>query len=253
MDRFLDIRGSAMKSLQQMYDECNRIVFFGGAGVSTESGIPDFRSQDGLYSQRWKYPPEQIISRTFFQARTKEFYEFYREKLIIKGVKPNKAHLALAKMEEAGKLLAIVTQNIDGLHQAAGSKNVFELHGSILRNYCTGCGESYGVDFIDKESRTDEGIPRCTKCGRIVKPDVVLYEEALDNDVITGAVNAIIQADMLIIGGTSLVVYPAAGLVDYFKGKYLVLINKTPTQSDGKADLVVRDSIGEVLDKINIA
>ena len=235
-----------------MYDECQNIVFFGGAGVSTESGIPDFRSQDGLYMQRWKYPPETIISRSFFLAKPKDFYEFYREKLIIKDVKPNQAHIALAKMEQAGKLKAIVTQNIDGLHQQAGNKTVWELHGSTLRNYCINCGEFYDISFIDKESRTEEGIPRCKKCGGIVKPDVVLYEEGLDDNVIDGAIRAIKAADMLIIGGTSLVVYPAAGLIDYFHGKYVVLINKSETASDKKADLVIHDSIGKILGSIKI-
>lgn len=241
-----------IEKLQKMYDESNNIVFFGGAGVSTESGIPDFRSQDGLYNQRWKYPPETIISHSFFEAKPKEFYEFYREKLIIKNAKPNAAHIALAKMEEKGKLKAIVTQNIDGLHQMAGSKVVWELHGSTLRNYCVKCGAFYDVDFIEKQSQTPEGIPRCTKCGGIVKPDVVLYEESLDQKVINGAISAISDADMLIIGGTSLVVYPAASLIDYFSGKYLVLINKSQTQSDRKANLVIHDSIGKVLGSLKI-
>ena len=241
-----------IKKLQKIYDECSNIVFFGGAGVSTESGIPDFRSQDGLYSQKWKYPPETIISHSFFEAKPKEFFEFYREKLIIHDVKPNTAHLTLAKMEEAGKLKAIVTQNIDGLHQAAGSKTVWELHGSILRNYCTNCGEFYDVNFIDKESRTEEGVPRCKKCGSRVKPDVVLYEEGLNQNIIEGAVQAIASADCLIIGGTSLVVYPAAGLIDYFSGKYIVLINKSETANDSKADLVIHDSIGKVLGALKI-
>ncbi|MCR5401549.1 MAG: NAD-dependent protein deacylase [Treponema sp.] len=238
--------------LQQIYDECSDIVFFGGAGVSTESGIPDFRSQDGLYSQKWKYPPETIISRSFFDARPKDFYDFYREKLIIHGVKPNTAHLTLAKMEEAGKLKAIVTQNIDGLHQAAGSKCVYELHGSVLRNYCMDCHEFYDVDFIDRESRTDEGFPRCKKCGGKVKPDVVLYQEGLDQNIIDGAIEAISRADCLIIGGTSLVVYPAAGLINYFKGKYLVLINKSETETDKYASLVIHDSIGKVLGALKV-
>lgn len=241
-----------LETLQKMYDECNRIVFFGGAGVSTESGIPDFRSQDGLYNQRWKYPPETIISHSFFEAKPKEFYEFYREKLIIKDAKPNIAHLALAKMEQKGKLKAIVTQNIDGLHQEAGSKTIWELHGSTLRNYCLKCGTFYDVDFIDSESRTEEGIPRCKKCGGIVKPDVVLYEEGLNQNVINGAVESIASADMLIIGGTSLVVYPAASLIDYFSGKYLVLINKSQTSSDSKADLVIHESLGKILGSLKI-
>lgn len=242
----------SIQKLQKIYDESSNIVFFGGAGVSTESGIPDFRSQDGLYAEKWKYPPEVIVSHSFFMGKTKEFYDFYREKLIIHGIKPNAAHIALAKMEEAGKLKAIVTQNIDGLHQAAGSKTVYELHGSVLRNYCMKCGESYDVDFIDKESRTDEGIPRCKKCGGIVKPDVVLYEEGLNQKIIEASVNAIASADTLIIGGTSLVVYPAAGLIDYFRGKHVVLINKSTTASDSKADLVIHDSIGKILGGLKI-
>lgn len=241
------MENESLCELQKMYDESSNIVFFGGAGVSTESGIPDFRSQDGLYNQQWKYPPEQIISRTFFEHDTKEFYRFYREKLIIKDAKPNAAHIALAKMEEAGKLKAVVTQNIDGLHQAAGSKNVFELHGSTLRNYCMRCGAFYGADFIAQSAASPDTLPHCEKCGALIKPDVVLYEEGLEQNVIMGAVNAISAADMLIIGGTSLVVYPAAGLVDYFAGRYLVLINKSATSSDARAHLVIREKIGEVL------
>ena len=233
--------------LQKMIDESSRIVFFGGAGVSTESGIPDFRSVDGLYNQQWDYPPETMISRSFFDKNPKEFYRFYREKLIITGVKPNAAHLKLAELEQKGKLSAVVTQNIDGLHQAAGSKTVYELHGSTLRNFCMRCGKSYGIDFIAASKDASDGIPRCTDCGAIVKPDVVLYEEGLDDAVIEGAVKAIQAADMLIIGGTSLVVYPAAGLIRYFKGDHLVLINKSETQADGMADLVIHDSIGKVL------
>ena len=236
--------------LQQMIDESSSIVFFGGAGVSTESGIPDFRSVDGLYHQKWDYPPEEILSAHFFRNNPAEFYRFYREKLIIKGIKPNAAHLKLAELEKAGKLKAIVTQNIDGLHQAAGSKCVYELHGSTLRNYCTKCGESYGIDFIAQSEGEEDKIPHCKKCGAIVKPDVVLYEEGLDNDVIEGAVQAIIDADMLIIGGTSLTVYPAAGLIRYFKGKNLVLLNRDPTPTDSIAQLVIHDSIGKVLSQI---
>lgn len=235
-----------IEQFQKIYDESNNIVFFGGAGVSTESGIPDFRSQDGLYNQKWKYPPETIISRSFFDARPKDFYEFYREKLIIKDVKPNITHLALAQMEQKGKLKAIVTQNIDGLHQAAGSKNVFELHGSTLRNYCQKCHQFYGVDFIEESKNLPNGLPVCPKCGGLVKPDVVLYEEGLDDKCINGAVDAISSADCLIIGGTSLTVYPAAGLVRYFSGKHIVLINKTPTPSDSMADLVIHQGLGSV-------
>lgn len=241
-----------IKEFQRMYDESTSIVFFGGAGVSTESGIPDFRSQDGLYAQKWKYPPERIISRSFFDAETKEFYRFYREKLLLSGIKPNAAHRALAEMEAAGKLKAVITQNIDGLHQEAGSKNVFELHGSTLRNFCMGCGQFYGPDFIRESAETESGIPHCKKCGAVVKPDVVLYEEGLDGKTITGAVNALASADMLIIGGTSLVVYPAAGLIDYFSGKYIVLINKSATASDSCADIILRDSIGSVLGALKI-
>ena len=246
------MENESLRELQKMYDESSNIVFFGGAGVSTESGIPDFRSQDGLYNQQWKYPPEQIISRTFFEHDTKEFYRFYREKLIIKDAKPNAAHIALAKMEEAGKLKAVVTQNIDRLHQAAGSKNVFELHGSTLRNYCMRCGAFYGADFIAQSAASPDTLPHCEKCGALIKPDVVLYEEGLEQNVIMGAGNAISAADMLIIGGTSLVVYPAAGLVDYFAGRYLVLINKSATSSDARAHLVIREKIGEVLGALKV-
>ena len=237
----------AIAKLQRMIDESRSIVFFGGAGVSTESGIPDFRSTDGLYHQQWNYPPEQMLSRSFFDTKPAEFYRFYREKLIVKGVKPNAAHKKLAELEKAGKLTAVVTQNIDGLHQAAGSKNVFELHGSTLRNYCMKCGAPYDIDFIAESANAPDGIPHCTKCGGIVKPDVVLYEEGLDGACIEGAVRAIRDADMLIIGGTSLVVYPAASLVNYYRGNKLVVINKTATGGDAIATLVIRDSIGKVL------
>lgn len=232
--------------LQEIIDDSKRIVFFGGAGVSTESGIPDFRSQDGLYNQKYKYPPEQIVSRTFFDNRTEEFYEFYKDRMIFSEAKPNAAHLKLAELEQAGKLSAVITQNIDGLHQAAGSKKVIELHGSVLRNYCRKCREFYPLDYIVKS----EGIPRCEKCGGIVKPDVVLYEESLNSDDIDSAVNEIMAADTLIIGGTSLVVYPAAGFVNYFTGKHLVVINKSPTNADKNAELVISDSIGKVLGEI---
>ncbi|HQC54840.1 MAG TPA: NAD-dependent protein deacylase [Clostridia bacterium] len=234
--------------LQQMVDESNRIVFFGGAGVSTESGIPDFRSADGLYSQKFKYPPEYMLSHTCFKRNTKEFFDFYREKILFTGILPNKAHLKLAEMEKRGKLSAIVTQNIDGLHQAAGSKTVYELHGSIARNYCVDCSAPYDMGYIQNSI----GIPYCERCGGIVKPDVVLYEEGLDSNTIDNAVRAIVKSDMLIIAGTSLTVYPAAGLVNYFKGKYLVLINRDPTPKDNAADLVIREKVGEVLDKIKV-
>lgn len=241
-----------IENFQKIYDNSDCIVFFGGAGVSTESGIPDFRSQDGLYSQQWKYPPETIISRSFFDANPVEFYRFYREKLIIKNIEPNTAHFQLAKMEEKGKLKAVVTQNIDGLHQKAGSRNVFELHGSTLRNFCMDCGAEYGIDFIAESENSPDKLPRCAKCGGLVKPDVVLYEESLDQNVINGAVNAIKNADTLIIGGTSLVVYPAAGLIDYFRGKNIVLINKSATAGDARANLVIHESIGKVLGMLKI-
>jgi NAD-dependent deacetylase len=236
--------------LQEMIDESQKIVFFGGAGVSTESGIPDFRSQDGLYKQKWKYPPETIISRTFFDANPKEFYRFYREKLIIKDAKPNITHLKLAELEAAGKLSAIVTQNIDGLHQKAGSKKVFELHGSTLRNFCMNCGKPYDEDFILQSKDSPDTLPHCTECGGLIKPDVVLYEEGLDDGIVNGALEAISQADMLIIGGTSLVVYPAAGFIRYFAGDHLVMINKTETQADNMADLVIHEKLGQVFEQI---
>jgi len=244
--------GDKIAKLQKMIDESSRIVFFGGAGVSTESGIPDFRSQDGLYRQEWKYPPETIISRSFFDCNPQEFYRFYRKKLIIKDVKPNTTHYKLAELEQAGKLSAVVTQNIDGLHQLAGSKTVWELHGSTLRNYCMKCKKSYDIDFIAASENTEEKLPRC-ECGGLVKPDVVLYEEGLDDKVINGAIEAIANADMLIIGGTSLIVYPAAGLIRYFKGNHIVLINKTATSADSTADLVIHDSLGKVFEQIKVA
>ena len=240
-----------IRELQKMIDESKSIVFFGGAGVSTERGIPDFRSQDGLYQQEWKYPPETIISRSFFDANPGEFYRFYRKKLIIKDVQPNITHKKLAELEAAGKLSAVVTQNIDGLHQMAGSKVVWELHGSTLRNYCMKCGKSYGIDFIAESDNSPDKLPRC-ECGGLVKPDVVLYEEGLDDKVINGAVDSIANADMLIIGGTSLVVYPAAGLIRYFRGNHLVLINKSATQADANADLVIHDSLGKVFEQIKV-
>lgn len=232
-----------VEKLRQMVAESSNIVFFGGAGVSTESGIPDFRSVDGLYNQQYDYPPETILSHTFYRRNTEEFFRFYKNKMLFLSAKPNAAHKKLAEWETEGKLKAVVTQNIDGLHQAAGSKTVWELHGSVLRNYCEDCGAFYDAQFI-KEA---EGIPHCPKCGGGVKPDVVLYEEGLNQHVLSEAVRAINSADMLIIGGTSLAVYPAAGLIDYFEGKYLVLINKAPTPRDKMADLVVQGSIGEVL------
>ena len=234
-----------IEELTKILKNSNNIVFFGGAGVSTESNIPDFRSSNGLWNEKLKinFTPEQLVSHTFFMRYPEEFFKFYKDKLIYPEAKPNAAHIALAKLEKMGKLKAIVTQNIDGLHQAAGSKNVFELHGSVLRNYCMKCHAFYDEKFI----LASEGIPTCPKCGGKVKPDVVLYEEGLDNNVITGAVNAIARADTLIIGGTSLVVYPAAGLIDYFRGKNLVLINKSSTSADNKADLVIHDAIGKVL------
>ena len=234
-------------TLQEIVDRSRRIVFFGGAGVSTESGIPDFRSVDGLYHQQYDYPPEQILSRSFFDENPAEFYRFYRSKMLCPNAKPNAAHYKLAELEQAGKCTAVVTQNIDGLHQAAGSKTVYELHGSTLRNYCTRCGKFYPVSFIEEAGGKGDGVPRCTDCGGIVKPDVVLYEEGLDEATIEGAVSAIRRADMLIVGGTSLAVYPAAGLIRYFRGDDLVVINKQPTPADGMATLLVNKPIGQAL------
>ena len=231
-----------IETLKKWIRESNYIVFFGGAGVSTESNIPDFRSIDGLYHQKYDYPPETILSHSFYARRTEEFYRFYRDKMLFPNAKPNRAHLALAKLEQEGKLKAVVTQNIDGLHQAAGSKEVLELHGSVLRNYCTRCGRFYGLDAI----LNSKGVPECD-CGGVIKPDVVLYEEGLDDSVIRRSVEHIQRADMLIIGGTSLTVYPAAGLIDYYGGNKLVLINKSVTSRDNQADLVICDSIGKVL------
>ena len=242
-----EINQEAVQKLQQMIDESNAIVFFGGAGVSTESGIPDFRSVDGLYHQHYDYPPETILSHTFYRSKPDEFYRFYRDKMLCLDAKPNAAHLKLTELEAAGKLTAIVTQNIDGLHQAAGSRTVYELHGSVLRNYCENCGKFYDAEYILKS----EGVPSCS-CGGSIKPDVVLYEEGLDNQIISGAIRAISEADMLIIGGTSLVVYPAAGLVDYYRGNRLVLINKAPTSRDSAADLVISGPIGEILSQIKV-
>lgn len=228
-------------TLQEIIDDSKKIVFFGGAGVSTESGIPDFRSVDGLYNQSYKYPPEQIISHSFFEREPKEFYRFYRDRMIFSDAKPNAAHLKLAEWEQRGILLAVVTQNIDGLHQMAGSKNVIELHGSVHRNYCQRCGRFYPLSAVTES----EGVPKC-ECGGVIKPDVVLYEESLNELDIENAVTAIQSADTLIIGGTSLVVYPAAGFVRYFKGKHLVVINKSDISVSG-AELIVNDSIGKVL------
>lgn len=235
------------QELQQMIDESQRIVFFGGAGVSTESHIPDFRSSDGLYNEQYQYPPEQVVSHTFFVKKTELFYDFYKNKMMFLDAKPNAAHLKLAELEKAGKLTAVITQNIDGLHQMAGSKEVLELHGSIHRNYCQECGKFYDAAYVKQA----EGIPRCA-CGGVIKPDVVLYEESLDNLTIQKSIRAISQADMLIIGGTSLVVYPAASFIDYFHGKYLVVINKSATPRDNQADLCIQEPIGEVLGKISL-
>ena len=236
-----------VKHLQEMIDDSERIVFFGGAGVSTESNIPDFRSADGLYQQKYKYSPEQIVSHTFFVHRTESFYEFYKEKMMFLDAKPNAAHKKLAELEEAGKLTAVITQNIDGLHQAAGSKNVLELHGSIHRNYCQSCRKFYDAAYV----KGSEGIPKCS-CGGTIKPDVVLYEEGLDSDVISRSIKAISEADMLIIGGTSLVVYPAAGFIDYFRGKHLAVINKSATAREVGAKLTIAAPIGEIMEKIEV-
>ena len=230
---------------KQLIEESDNIVFFGGAGVSTESGIPDFRSKDGLYNQQYKYPPEQILSHSFFMNNTEEFYRFYKAKMNCLKYKPNITHVKLAEMENKGKIKAVVTQNIDGLHQEAGSKKVYELHGSVLRNYCMKCRKVYDAEDVFNS----EGIPKC-KCGGIIKPDVVLYEEGLDDDVVDGAINAIAKANMLIVGGTSLTVYPASGLINYFRGKNLVLINRDSTAFDYKADLVINDSLGNVFSQI---
>ncbi len=232
-----------IRELTQVLKDSDNIVFFGGAGVSTESGIPDFRSVDGLYHMKYKYPPETIISHSFFVSQTEEFYRFYKDKMLFEDAKPNAAHLALARLEEMGKLKAVVTQNIDGLHQAAGSRTVYELHGSVLRNYCMRCGAFYDMPAV----KHAVGVPRCEKCGGLIKPDVVLYEEGLDQNVMSGAITAISKADVLIIGGTSLVVYPAAGMIDYFRGRKLVVINKAPTPRDRSADLLIQGSIGKVL------
>ena len=234
--------------LQEWVDQSRSTVFFGGAGVSTESGIPDFRSVDGLYHQQYRYPPEQMLSHTFYEQHPEEFFRFYRDKLMNEKAEPNQAHLKLAELEAAGKLDAVVTQNIDGLHERAGSRNVFTLHGSVARNYCEQCGAQYDEDFI----RNSEDVPHCTRCGGRVKPDVVLYEEPLNPRIVQDAIEAIRKAELLIVGGTSLVVYPAAGLLNYFNGDHIVLINRDPTQQDRRADLIIRDNIGQVLAGIRV-
>lgn len=235
-------------TLQEIIDDSKSIVFFGGAGVSTESGIPDFRSVDGLYNQKYDYPPEEILSHTFFVNNTAEFYKFYRDKMLCLDALPNPAHMKLAELENVGKLSAVVTQNIDGLHQKAGSRNVFELHGSTLRNYCTNCKKSFSAQYILNSS----GIPRCDECSSVIKPDVVLYEEGLDNDTVNGALHAIMNADCLIVAGTSFTVYPAASFVKYFSGKHFVLINKDKTPMDNLATLVIHKKVGEVLSQIKV-
>ncbi|TCL60968.1 NAD-dependent deacetylase [Kineothrix alysoides] len=232
-----------IEKLKKIIDESDNIVFFGGAGVSTESGIPDFRSVDGLYNQKYDYPPETILSHTFYRRKPEEFYRFYRDKMLCLTAKPNAAHIKLAQWEKEGKLKAVITQNIDGLHQAAGSKKVLELHGSVLRNYCEDCGKFFTAEHI----LHSEGVPCCDECGGSIKPDVVLYEEGLDSQVMAEAMDYIRNAEVLIIGGTSLAVYPAAGMIDGYKGKKLVLINKTPTMRDNVADFIIQGSIGEVL------
>lgn len=235
--------------VREILDNSKKVVFFGGAGVSTESNIPDFRSESGLYKAMNEYghSPEQMLSRTFFMNHTEKFFDYYKKNLIYTEAQPNKAHIALAKLEEEGKLIGVATQNIDGLHQKAGSRKVYELHGSVLRNTCMDCGEKYDLDYIMEEDNCNRGVPVCRKCGGTVKPDVVLYEEPLDDSVVMGAIEAISAADTLIVGGTSLVVYPAAGLINYFKGKNLILINKSETGYDNRATLVINDSIGKVL------
>ena len=236
---------TGLETLQQWVKESNRIVFFGGAGVSMESGIPDFRSVDGLYHQKFEYPPETIISHSFYVKNPEYFFRFYREKMLPLGFEPNITHKKLAQWEQAGKLQAVVTQNIDGLHQKAGSRKVYELHGSVLRNYCTRCGKFFSAEFV----KNGVGVPHCD-CGGIVKPDVVLYEEGLDQEVIAKSVHAIRNADMLIVGGTSLTVYPAAGLIQYYRGDRLVLINRDATPYDDQADLVLHESLGEVFSQL---
>lgn len=239
--------GREIEQLQSIIDDSRNIVFFGGAGVSTESNIPDFRSADGLYHQKYKYSPEQVVSHSFFMQYPEVFYEFYKDKMMLLDAQPNAAHIALAKLEEVGKLKAVITQNIDGLHQAAGSRTVYELHGSIHRNYCMECGKFYDAKYV----KASDGIPHCT-CGGMIKPDVVLYEEGLDGTTIQGAVQAISRADTLIIGGTSLVVYPAAGFIDYFHGKHLVVINKSETARSVAAELSISAPIGQIMGNIRM-
>lgn len=236
-----------IEKLQELIDGYDNIVFFGGAGVSTESGIPDFRSQDGLYNQKYDYPPETILSHTFFMRHPEEFFKFYQDKMLCDTAKPNEAHKKLAQLESVGKLKAVITQNIDNLHQMAGSKNVLELHGSVYRNYCMKCGKFYDFAYM----KGAKGVPKCT-CGGMIKPDVVLYEEGLDDQVIQKSVRAISQAQVLIIGGTSLAVYPAAGLIDYFNGEHLVVINRSSTPRDRYADLLIKESIGRVFSQIQV-
>lgn len=236
-----------VKKLQEIIDDSEKIVFFGGAGVSTESNIPDFRSSDGLFRQQYRYSPEQIVSHTFFVRRTEDFYDFYKNKMMFLDAKPNAAHRKLAELEEKGKLTAVITQNIDGLHQAAGSKKVLELHGSIMRNYCQKCGKFYDAPYV----KYADGVPKCT-CGGVIKPDVVLYEESLNEETIEESIRMIREADTLIIGGTSLVVYPAAGFIDYFRGKHLVVINKSATAKEVGAELTIAAPIGEILSQIKV-
>ena len=237
-----------LNELRQIIEDSDNIVFFGGAGVSTESGIPDFRSVDGLYNQKYKYPPETIISHSFYRRNPEEFYRFYKDKMIFADAKPNKAHIKLAELEKQGKLKAVITQNIDGLHQMAGSRNVIELHGSVHRNYCEKCHAFYDLDYIVNS----DGVPKCEKCGGTVKPDVVLYEEGLDQQTVEGAVHAIARADCLIVAGTSLSVYPAAGFIRYFQGEHFVLNNRDPTPADKLADLVLHQKVGQVLSQIQV-
>lgn len=239
---------SDISKLQSVIDNTDNIVFFGGAGVSTESGIPDFRSVDGLYNQKYDYPPEEILSHTFFMNKCEEFYRYYKNKMLELDIQPNAAHKKLAELERAGKLRAVVTQNIDGLHQKAGSKVVYELHGTVHKNHCMTCGKFFDAAYV----KSSQGVPRCDKCGGTIKPDVVLYEEGLDDRTVRGAVNAIAKAEVLIVAGTSLTVYPAAGLIHYFNGSTLVLINRDPTPFDNHADLIFHDKVGEILSQIKV-
>ena len=249
MSRTVTDAAQAASELSERFSRARRAVFFGGAGVSTASGIPDFRSVDGLYNQKWRYPPETILSHSFFERDPEEYYRFHHEKLVVDGAKPNRAHLKLAELEREGKLTAVVTQNIDGLHQAAGSKNVLELHGSVHRNICQRCGATYSAEWIMSREHEDErGVPVCPECGGAIKPDVVLYGESLDDRVIHDSVRAIQQADMLIVGGTSLVVYPAAGLVDYFLGQELVVVNRDPIPVSSRASVIIQADIAKAFD-----